>query len=286
MALGLISWSCSKNEGPVSSTESQISPEIEMSEAFDPALESAVRSEFREGAASVWTGITAPTTITEPGFYRVTADFSATGDGIVIMSDNVFLKLGGHEISGPGNKIGRGIVLDGVKNVWVQDGRVSTFGIGVVLLGSSRSVIRGIKVEGGDEFADPANGIAPQIGLLAINSYANIIFRNYFDMVNLGIFVRGAGSYENRIFNNASVGGHNGLLGICYNPAPNEGPAGPSSDYVTHNYLARFGNGIQASAGSMNNMFNFNVIKYFNHAYVDFNGSNSFEHNRTRQIEP
>jgi hypothetical protein len=82
------------------------------------------------------------------------------------------------------------------------------------------------------------------------------------------------------------VGGVNGLLAICYNPAEGEGPAGPTSDLVIFNLLKRFGTGIQTSTGSANNKFNHNTIFYFNQAWNDFNGTNEFRNNRTKQITP
>jgi hypothetical protein len=244
-----------------------------------------VKTDVTEPArSSGYQGITGPTVITNPGYYRVASDFSASQDGIVIRSNWVWLDLRGHTITGPGNKIGRGIVLDNVKHVLVTGGELETFGIGVALEGSAKSCVRRVDVEGGDEFANPAGGIPPQIGILLVNSYRNNIRRNEFDNVNLGIFVRGAGSFENRIARNAVIGGDNGLLGICYNPAMGEGPAGPQRDRVTSNFLCRFGGGIQTSAGSAENRFRSNTIRYFSFAYEDFNGSNIFRNNDAVQI--
>ncbi|MFN0149660.1 MAG: NosD domain-containing protein [bacterium] len=236
----------------------------------------------------VATPISAPTVITTPGEYLVANDFSVsaeTGDGIVIQADDVMLDLGGHVISGPGNKLGRAIVVDGANRARVSNGTVATFGIGVALQSAEHCIVRGINIEGGDETAaPPAN--PPQIGFLLVNSSRNFVGRNTCTLVNLGIFVRGGGSSGNRIAHNLVVGGDNGLLAICYNPAMGEGPAGPSGDLVIENKLSRFGKGIQTSEGSSYNGFNANVIEYFALAWEDFNGTNQFLNNITTQIMP
>ncbi len=228
--------------------------------------------------------ITAPAVITSPGYYRVANDFVASEDGIVVQADWVWLDLGGHTITGPGNKIGRGIVLDDVEHVLVSGGELETFGIGVALIRTNMSSVRRVDVDGGDEFADPGAGNPPQIGILLVNSYRNVVRRNELEGINLGIFVRGGGSFENRIAWNSVVGGDNGLLGICYNPAMGEGSAGPQRDVVQANFLCGFGGGIQTSAESVENHFRFNTIRYFSFAYQDLNGSNVFSDNNTAQI--
>ena len=230
------------------------------------------------------TPISGPTIITKPGVYRLMNDIAAdakTGDGIVISSSDVVLWLGDHTLTGAGNKTGRGIVIENAEHVVVQGGRLQTFGIGVVLLEADRCVIRHLRIEGGDEFADPANGIAPQIGMMLINSATNRIARNDISGINLGVFVRGGGSYGNVIRRNEVSAMTHGLLGICYNPAPTGGDLGPSYDQVSENSLMRFGAGIQASKGSASNRFVRNSIGYFNEAWRDFNGSNQFLRNKT-----
>jgi len=229
--------------------------------------------------------INGPTVITEPGTYRVAQDFSATGDGIVIQANDVQLFLGDHTITGPGNKVGRAIVVDGVKNASISGGTLRTFGIGVALLGASGSSVRDVTVEGGDEAAaPPAN--PPQIGLLLVNSWRNTLTGNELSRVNLGLFVRGGGSFENRVQQNIVTAGNNGLLGICYNPAMEEGAAGPTGDKVTNNLLDGFGTGIQTSAGSAANRFTANRIRFLDLAWNDFNGTNVFLGNRTEDLTP
>lgn len=267
------------------------SPDPQPLQGYEAALEAAIQSESDMIPSALVAGaneLSGPTVITEPGVYVVVEDFSVpakTGDGIVIRADHVLLIVGQHVLTGPGNMEGRGIVLDGVENVLVAGGILRTFGVGVALNGTSRSSVRRVRVEGGDVRAAPP-AIPPQVGILLVNSPENRIGRNECRLVNLGIFVRGGGSYGNRIQRNSAVGGNQGLLGICYNPAVGEGEAGPTDDDVRHNLLDRFGTGIQTSAGSANNRFSFNTIRYFNLAWQDLNGTNEFLHNQTMQISP
>ncbi len=288
---------CSDQKSPLTTTDGaassstnldQIRAELqsEIDATIDQTLVPRLPQEFSEQSASGWTSISSSTTITESGFYRVSADFAATGDGIVIMADYVVLNLGSKTITGPGSKVGRGIVVDQAKHVCVYGGTLTNFGIGVNLNGSSHVWVRGITVLGADDEANPPAGIAPQIGMMLVNSSHNYIFANSLYLTNLGLFVRGGGSYENGIFNNVVLGGDRGLLAICYNPAMGEGPAGPMNDLVRHNLLARYGTGIQTSSESAANVFRRNSILYFGSAYEDFNGTNVFEKNRSVQLVP
>lgn len=231
--------------------------------------------------------ISGPTTISSPGDYRLKKDFEvAQGDGILITASHVRLWLGEHRLTGPGNKVGRGIVIDGAEDVQVAGGHIERFGMGAVLLGASRCRLHDLDVRGGDETANPASGNPPQVGIMLINSGLNALTGNELKGVNLGIFVRGGDSHGNRIAENEVVGGEHGLLAICYNPAPGGDPAGPHNDQVSRNRLDRFGTGISASAQSTENAFTRNRIRYFTSAWVDRNGTNLFVNNRTEQIVP
>ena len=166
----------------------------------------------------------------------------------------------------------------------VSGGRIRRFGLGVAVLGAHGCRVRDIGIEGGDETADPANGNPPQIGVMLVNSDENVIAGNHLRDVNLGLFVRGGESRDNLLHHNVVLGGQHGLLGICYNPAPDGGPAGPQGDRVWGNLLSRFGVGISASAGSEANRFADNTIRYFDVAWLDQNGANVFQRNHAMQI--
>jgi hypothetical protein len=277
---------CEKDE-PVVSPQANLNDETIA--AFKQNLEAEIQSEngninLPEGSIKE---ISEPTIITVPGIYMVVNDFTvSSGDGIVINSNHVLLWAGHHTIIGPGNKEGRGIVLEGVEHVLVWGGKLETFGIGVALENTIKSAIKNVSVSGGDEFADPPNGIPPQIGILLLNSNKNHILHNSLQLINLGIFVRGPESYNNKIFLNKVKAETNGLLAICYNPAPDAGPEGPTNDKVFLNNLDSFGVGISTSEGSAENTFRLNIIRYFNDPWTDANGTNIFRHNRVEQISP
>jgi hypothetical protein len=279
---------CQKENPVQAPAEEQASAALSNDAAAESELEARIQAHLaaRGLAKSGAVEITGPTVITAPGVYRVADNFSATGDGIVIQSDYVLLNLDERTITGPGNKAGRGIVLDGVQNVVVRNGNLRTFGVGTALLGTSAALVRNVNLRGGDEVANPPAGIPPQIGVLLVNSYRNFIVGNKYRDVNLGVFVRGGNSFNNTIVRNTVSAGANGLLGICYNPAAGEGDAGPQNDFVAQNVLNRFGTGIQMSGGSRENRFTRNTIYYFNLPYEDFNGTNVFENNRTQQVTP
>jgi parallel beta-helix repeat protein len=296
LVIGLVAFGCSGNDSIVSSNSSDMGELSEVSEDFAAFVTEAVESEdynsdevaplLKRGHYFGYQSISGPTTITRPGIYYLESDFSTPDDGIVIQSNFVILNLGDHTISGPGNKSGRGVVIDHSKYVIVYGGNFEQFGTGVMFDEASRSSVRYAEIMGGDEIADPSAGIAPQIGIMLKNSSRNWIFGNKISMTNLGIFVRGGGSSRNKIYHNKAMGGDRGLLAICYNPVPGEGGAGPSRDNIRFNYLSRFGSGIQTSEGSEKNSFLFNTIKYFDEAYRDFNGSNKFKRNETMQLDP
>lgn len=247
--------------------------------------EDALDREDAQAFSARATPIDGPTRITEPGAYRLTRGFDVTsGDGIVIAASHVKLWLGEHRITGPGNKLGRAIVIEDASHVLVRGGRLERFGVGVQLTNTSNSRVRGVHVQGGDETANPPAGNPPQIGILLVQSAMNQIVDNRLRDVNLGLFVRGGESYRNQLARNHVLGGQNGLLAICYNPASGAGPVGPREDRVSFNVLSRFGTGVSASAESAENTFAHNWIRYFDAPYEDLNGTNEFRRNHTQQL--
>ena len=109
---------------------------------------------------------------------------SISGDGIVIQSDYVILLLGNHMLTGPGSKSGRGVIIEDSKFVFVYGGKFEMFGAAVVLDNSCHTSVRGTEIMGADEFADPPNDIAPQIGIMLVNSCKNRIFKKNYSNIN------------------------------------------------------------------------------------------------------
>jgi Right handed beta helix region len=236
--------------------------------------------------------ITGPTVITEPGTYRVAFSFAvgANGDAIVIQAPSVTLDLGGNTIVGPGDKQGRGIVVDGVSAAVVQNGRLARWGTGVAVVNSGNVEVQGLQIIAQGLPSNPSAGDPPEVGVLIFNSRGVVVKENTITDVGLGIFVRGGGSSGNRIADNTLVAGSNGLLGICYNPS--EGPTGPTStgpgprgDLVEDNHISRFGVGISTSVASTANVFRRNSIAFMSAAMTPANlPNNTLDGNSAMQL--
>jgi hypothetical protein len=207
-------------------------------------------------------------TISRPGSYKLYRHLSVgSGDGIVITASGVTLDLNGFRVSTAARGTGRGLVVQGAKGVVIRDGSVSGFNANVALTDAENVKVTNVAVVG-DGLA-PNNG-PTEIGVLLIDSRACAIEHNTISAVNLGIFVRGGKSAGNRVLKNIVVGGPtaaNNLLGICYNPAPGGGEAGPRGDSIYNNHIARFGYAVAVSAQSIYNIFADNTLASFNGAF-------------------
>ena len=202
------------------------------------------------------------TVITKPGLYTVGSDF-AVGAGekaIVVQADHVTIDLGGRTLSGPGGPGTVGIEVDGVRNVGIRNGSLADFGVGVLLQGVVNARVEGLRIDGEDLGGTPPN---IEIGILLIDSRGVVVTDNQVTETFLGVFVRGAGSGGNRIAGNTLVGGDNGQLGICYNPAPGASSGGPSGDLVYANLVSRFKVGISMSTDSRANAVRENTLAAF-----------------------
>jgi parallel beta-helix repeat protein len=83
-------------------------------------------------AQAVTTIATCPITIDSPGNYRLADDLTCLGDGIVITSGGVSLRMGQHVLTGNGTGIGI-TISDVDRNVDIASGTVTGFAIGVVV---------------------------------------------------------------------------------------------------------------------------------------------------------
>lgn len=200
-----------------------------------------------------------PTVIDQPGKYVLRRDIHAEDTAIVIRASQVTLDLDGHSLWGPGGKKGVGILVSGAGNVAVSHGTLAGFGTGVEVQGSRNVRIEQLQITGGDLGGAPP---AIETGIMIVNSRGVLAQGNVIVDTFLGIFVRGGGSAGNRIGSNVITGGQNGQLGICYNPAPTGGTAGPRGDLVYNNNISRFRTGISLSAESVTNIVRDNDIAY------------------------
>jgi nitrous oxidase accessory protein NosD len=205
--------------------------------------------------------------ISSPGTYVLRSDLrsSPAHPGVEITSSGVTLNLGGHQIIGPGGNQGIGIMISGVAGVSITNGQLSANAFGVFVQNSSNIVIRGLQIRGTD-FAVSAP--PPEVGVMLVHSRNVVVEDNLLNEIGLGIFVRGSGSWGNHIVNNTITAGDHGLIGICYNPAPDD-PVGPSGDLVEGNLASRFNLGIQTNAAT-NNVFRGNTL-FFKTAGLQFN---------------
>ena len=202
--------------------------------------------------------------ITRSGVYRLNDDIRVNnGDGIVITASNVTLNLNGYSVSTRAEGTGRGVAILGATGVSVRNGKIGSFNANVMVSSATNVVVENLQITG--EGLAPVGG-PTEIGILIVNGRAVAVNKNVISSVNLGIFVRGAGSTGNRIFENMIVGGAtpgNNLLGICYNPASGGGPEGPRGDNIYNNVITRFGYAIAISATSVHNIFNENNLASF-----------------------
>ncbi len=202
--------------------------------------------------------------ISEPGSYVLHHDLmSERGDGLVIRASGVTVDLNGHQIGTFSRGTGRGIFVDGASGVTIKNGRVGGFMVNVMLTNATNVTVQDMQIVGTD--LAPSGGPS-EIGINMINTRAALIKGNTISSVNLGIFVRGGGSTGNLITENIITGGANpahGLLGICYNPAPNAGTTGPRGDLIYNNHIARFGYAFAISEFSIYNIVRDNTFASF-----------------------
>jgi nitrous oxidase accessory protein NosD len=202
--------------------------------------------------------IGSPRSITSPGSYQLVADveFDATRDWAVnITANGVTLDLNGHQIKGPGGRLGIGIRVAGATGVRIQNGRIADTAFGIVIENSQNVTVTGLEIRGqGLAVSAPP----PETAIMIVQSRAVVFERNNVYNTPLGVFVRGSRSWGNRISGNTITSGANGVLGICYNPAPND-PNGPRGDLVSDNLISGFNTGIQVTS-SASNVFRNNTI--------------------------
>jgi nitrous oxidase accessory protein NosD len=203
--------------------------------------------------------ITRSMVVDTPGSYILFNDLVAgtSQPALTVTASNVTIDLNGREISGPGANTGTGILVNGAAGVHIRNGGVRDFGFGVTVMNSNTVTIEDLHISG--------RGIAvsmppPEVGIMIVNSKSVIVKHNNIFNVGLGIFVRGPGSMGNHIYGNTVTAGMNGLLGVCYNPAPGA-TGGPRGDTVERNAISGFRFAIQVNAGGPN-VFKNNTLFY------------------------
>ena len=201
-------------------------------------------------------------TINAPGHYLITNDISGE---LTIAANDVTLDMNGYAVNGPGGKQGVGLTIRGARGVKVSGGSLNNFAFGVIVENSANVILRDLRIRAQGL---PVAALPPEVGIMIVQSSNLVVEENSIFNVGLGIFVRGGRSSGNRIANNTVTAGTNGVLGICYNPAPDD-PSGPRGDLIYGNLVSRFDRSISLSDLSAANVIKGNTLIYVTSA-VDF----------------
>ena len=81
--------------------------------------------------AAAPTPVNACGTLSTPGNFALTKNLTASGDCLILTSNNINIDLAGHTISGDGT--GRGIGGNNVLNIVINDGKIKNFATGISL---------------------------------------------------------------------------------------------------------------------------------------------------------
>jgi parallel beta helix pectate lyase-like protein len=230
--------------------------------------------------------------IDKPGVYTLANDLIvAGGDAIMITASGVTLDLAGHNvvITTPGQ--GRGIVVQGAKGIRIANGKVHQFAVNVLLDHVENVTVEGLQIVGANlpllgaagNPADPRASGGPgfsEVGVLLIDTRGAVVRNNTITSQSAGIFNRGGGAVGSRFENNTITGGPvaaQDFLGICFNPLPSEGTAGPSGCLIEGNHIGHYNfgtayQGVDSSNISKNNTLAVWGMAYF---YPDVNADNN-----------
>lgn len=230
------------------------------------------------GQGTRFIGVAGPTMLTEPGVYMLTTGAtisSSSGAGITIMSSNITLDLNGQTISGTGT--GAGVRVVGARNVVVKNGIIDGALMGVVTMNSSNVRIEGLMIRG-------SMGAPPEAGIMMVATANSVVMNNQILNTALGIFVRGGGSFGNRIeANTISHMGFNAPLGICYNPSDTD-PQGPKGDLIARNLIRGYRQAVAFSDSSEYNVTEGNTFIFRTSASSSPNATNVLRNNTEVKI--
>ena len=157
----------------------------------------------------------------EGDVYTLISDISGS---IVVERDSVVLDGAGYRLQGDGNQ--NGITLGISNNITVKNLKLSSFNIGIVVMGSDNNTIlentitdnfRGLDLTSSENNTVSGNYIANNVDGIALeNMYSSIVENTITNNSNFGIHLYGAG-YNNIIGNNITSNGRGILVSICYN---------------------------------------------------------------------
>jgi len=149
---------------------------------------------------------------------------SGISGSIVVERNNVVLNGAGYRLQGDGNK--NGVTFSDISNNTVKNLKLSSFNIGIVVMGSNSNKIlentitdnlRGLDLTASENNTVSGNYIANNNDGIALeNRYNDIVENTITNNTNIGISLYGAG-YNNIIGNNITNNGRGILVSICYN---------------------------------------------------------------------
>jgi len=142
---------------------------------------------------------------------------------IIVEKDNIVVDGAGYSLQGDGNE--NGITLSDVNNITVKNLKLSSFNIGIVVMGSDNNRIlentiidnfRGLDLTASENNTVSGNYIANNTyGIALENVYNSIIENTITNNSDSGIFLNGAG-YNNIIGNNITDNNRGIVVSICY----------------------------------------------------------------------
>ena len=151
--------------------------------------------------------------------YTLTSDINGS---IIVERDNVVLNGAGYRLKGNGNENG---ITFKVNNITVRNLKLSSFNIGIVVMGSDNNKIlentitdnfRGLDLTASENNTVSRNYIKNNTYGIALENINNTINENTITNNNdIGIFLNGAG-YNNIIGNNITDNKRGIVVSICY----------------------------------------------------------------------
>ncbi len=226
------------------------------------------------------TPISGPTTITSPGHYIVTRDFSyPSGAGVLIRADNVTLDLNGRTITGPACSGGgeAAVLIDtfqATHGIVIRNGRLMSGCYGITAFSDNRVSVRIERVEVGGsglegisikalDFVEVLNchvhDVAGLYGIVLIGRTGRVSDNRVEHIGSTGIFLSGLGAGQvrrNVVTDYGSAGA--GLAGIYL--------IGSGGNLVEDNTVTALpggtdDDGIRVQFPSHNNLIRNNVVK-------------------------
>jgi parallel beta-helix repeat protein len=142
---------------------------------------------------------------------------------IIVERDSIVVDGAGYRLQGDGNE--NGITLSDVNNITVKNLKLSSFNIGIVVMGSDNNRIlentitdnfRGLDLTASTNNTVSGNYIANNTdGIGLENMYNSIVENTITNNSDIGIFLNGAG-YNNIIGNNITDNNRGIVVSICY----------------------------------------------------------------------